>query len=131
MTNPPTADGRTPQLGIIRMALLGGVLLFGAVIWFLHRQPGYVPDGSMEPLRPVVPFIMLAFVAGIIGVRVYLSRVTEPVQLHNFRLIGWAMGEAAALCGGVYYLNTNDPRFFIMGLFVQLASFIVVPLRQP
>ena len=130
MTNPPVFDARTRTLGIIRMSFLAGVLLFGAVVWFLHSQPGYVVDGSMEPLRPVMPFVLLAFIAGIVAVRLYLSRITDEAQLGNFRLIGWAIGEAAALCGGVFYLNTNDPRFYIMGLFVQLASFVVVPLRQ-
>jgi hypothetical protein len=130
MTNPPVFDARTRTLGIIRMSFLAGVLLFGAVVWFLHRQPGYVVDGSMEPLRPVMPFVLLTFIAAIVAVRVYLSRITDELQLNNFRLIGWAIGEAAALCGGVFYFNTNDPRFFIMGLFVQLASFVVVPLRR-
>lgn len=130
MTNPPTAESDTRVLGLIRMSFLTAVLLFGAVVWFLHRQPGYVRDGSLEPLRPVIPFILLGFVAGIIAVRVYLSKVTDPAQLRSFRIIAWAIGEGAGLVGGVYYLNTDDPRFFIMGLFVQLASFIVVPLRE-
>ena len=129
MTNP--RPERTPsQLGIIRMALLGGVLLFGAVTWFLHRRPGYVPIGGMEQMRPIVPFIMLAFIAGIVGVRIYLSRITDPKQLGTVQLMGWTIGEAAGLFGGVYYFNTNDPRFFIIGLFVMVASFIVVPLRR-
>ena len=116
---------------IMRMSFLAGVLLFGAVVWFLHRQPGYVPDGSMEQLRPVVPFILLAFIAAIVAVRVfYLARVTDPAKLHTGQIMGWAIGEAAALFGGVYYFNTDDPRFYIMGLFVMLASFIVIPLRR-
>lgn len=129
MTNPQ-APQRVAPLAIIRMSFLVGVLLFGGVIWFLHRQPGFVPDGGMERLRPVVPFILLGFIAAIVGVRIYLSRVTDPAKLHSTQLMGWAIGEAAALFGGVYYFNTDDPRFFIMGLFVMLASFIVVPLRR-
>lgn len=128
--NPRPAERTPAQLGIIRMALLGGVLLFGAVIWFLHRRPGYVPVGGMEQLRPIVPLIMLAFIAGIVGIRFYLSRITDPAQLGTFQLVGWTLGEAAALFGGVYYYNTDDPRFFIIGLFVMVASFIVVPLRR-
>ena len=130
MTNPRIPDRTAAQAGIIRMALLGGVLLFGGVVWFLHRQPGFIPDGSMAQMRPVVPFILLAFIAAIVAVRFYLSRVTDEAQLRTFQLIGWALGEAAALFGGVYYFNTDDPRFYIMGLFVMLASFIIVPLRR-
>jgi len=131
MTHPRGGERTPAQLAIIRMAFLGGVLLFGAVIWFLHRQPGYVPDHRMEQLRPVVPVIMLALIGGIIAVRIYLSRITDPQHIGTFQLIGWAIGEAAALFGGVYYFNTDDPRFYVMGLFVMLASFIVVPLRRP
>ena len=130
MTSPQRGERTPAQLAIIRMSFLGGVLLFGAVIWFLHRQPGYVPDGSMARMRPVIPMIMLAFIAGIVGIRIYLSRVTDPNQLGTFQLIAWAIGEAAALLGGVYYFNTDDPRFFMIGLFVMVASFIVVPLRR-
>ena len=130
MTNPRPSQLTPSQLGIIRMGLLGGVLLLGAVTWFLHRQPGYVPVGGMEKLRPIVPVIMLAFIAGIVGIRVYLSRITDPAQLGTFQLVGWTLGEAAGLLGGLYYFNTDDPRFFIIGLFVMVASFIVVPLRR-
>lgn len=130
MTTPRPIERTPAQLGIIRIGLLTGVLLFGAVIWFLQRRPGFVPDGSMAQLRPIVPFIMLAFIAAIIGVRVYLSRVTDATQLGTYQLIGWAIGEAAGLFGGVYYFNTGDPRFFLIGLFVMLASFIVLPLRR-
>ena len=130
MTNPGTPERTSAQLGIIRMAFLMGVLLFGAVIWFLQRREGFVPDGGLERMRPVVPIIMLSFIAAIVGVRIYLSRVTDAAQIGTFQLIGWAIGEAAALFGGVYYFNTGDPRFYIIGLFVMLASFIVVPLRR-
>lgn len=130
MTNPMTRERTPAQLGIIRIGLLMGVLLFGAVVWFLHRRPGFVPDRGMEQLRPVVPFIMLGFIAAIVAVRIYLSRVTDAGRLGTYQIIGWAIGEAAALFGGVYYFNTDDPRFFLIGLFVMLASFIVLPLRR-
>lgn len=130
MTSPGNMERTPTQMAIIRMALLGGVLIFGAVIWFLHRQPGYVPAGGMEQMRPVIPAIMLVFIACIVAVRFYLARVTDPSKVGIFQLVGWTIGEAAAVLGAAYYFSTDDPRFYIIGLFVMLASFIVVPLRR-
>lgn len=130
MTAPRGVERTPAQLGIIRMGLLAGVLLLGAVIYFLHRQPGYVPERGMEPLRPFIPIFMLAAIGGIVALRFYLARITDPRRLGTFQIIGWSIAEAVALLGSVYYFNTDDPRFYIMGLFVMLASFIVLPLRR-
>lgn len=123
------ADERAAAL--IRIAFLSGVLIFGAVTWFLHRQPGYVSPGDIPPFRIALSGVMMLALGGIVAVRFILSRATEAMKIIQLRLVGWSMGEMAALAGGVYYLLTDNPQLFVMGLFVLLASFIVVPLRRP
>jgi hypothetical protein len=130
MLNLPSGRSGPAQLGIVRMAMLGGVLLFGAVTWFLHRRPGYVPLGGMDGLRPFLPLIMVIAALGVIGIRWYLSRVRSDETVRNAQLGAWTLGETAALSGGVYYFTNDDPRYYIVGLFVMLASFIIVPLRR-
>jgi hypothetical protein len=41
------------------------------------------------------------------------------------------MGEGVALAGGVYYFITNDPRYYVTGILVLLASFMLFPIKRP
>ena len=127
---PPLSPEQARTQGIIRMSFLAGVLLFGAVIFFVHRQPGYVAPGDNPQLRLMIGAMMLIAVGAIVFVRIKLGSTRDPGQLLSLPLIGWASGEAAALAGGVYYLMTDNPTLYIIGLFAMLASFIVIPLRR-
>ena len=131
MNNLPShSPEQARTLGLIRMSFLTGVLLFGGVTYFLHRQPEYVAPGDNPPLRMMIGVILLLSVAGIFFTRMKLSTVRTQGEMSTFQIIGWACGEAGALAGGVYYLLTNNPTLYIIGLFVMLASFIVIPLRR-
>lgn len=129
-----TLSSHSPEqartLGIIRMSFLTGVLMFGGVTYFLHRQPDYVAPGDHPQLRLMIGAILLLCVAGIFFARMKLGSVRTPGEMSTFQMIGWACGEAAALAGGVYYFLTDNPTLYIIGLFVILASFIVIPLRR-
>jgi len=46
-------------------------------------------------------------------------------------LILWAVGEGAALFGGVLYLLTNEPQWYGLGLLAMLTNFVLVPARRP
>ena len=131
MTNPPQLSPEQAKVtGMIRMSFVIGVLLLGAVTYFIHRQPGYVAPGDNPPLRLALGAMMLVAAGIIFFARMKLGTVTTLGELQTFSLIGWAGGEMAALAGGVYYLMTDNPSLYVVGLFVMIASLIIIPLRR-
>lgn len=132
----PRQDGTSPAdmmrvRMLIRAALLGGVVMFGAVTFVLHRQTDFASVKNAAELI-YVPIIAMALgLGGIFAIRPMWSRATNEAQRFTYALMGWAMGEGAALAGGVYYFLTDDAKFYIAGIFVLLASFMLFPIKRP
>lgn len=126
----PTEAERLRSLGLIRVALLLGVLMFGAVTWWQSRQAPPAPT-TLTPteLRGLVLGLAVVALITMIAVRVLLGRVREARRRGTLCIVAWAAGEAPALAGGVYYFAFHDPRWYVVGLFVLITSFVVVPLR--
>jgi hypothetical protein len=123
------------QQGLIRLAFLAGVLLFGAVIWWLQRG-GRVPLAGrpagaegLRFLRLLAPAIAVAAAAAAAYLRYAIARTADPTRVWSLRVVAWAVGEAAALLGGVYWLLSGDSSRYVIGLVAMLATFVVVPLR--
>ena len=132
MTGPgrPRADGDA-QLALIRISLLLGVLLLGAVSWFLHRDPARQPNNpeSLVVLRRAMLGVWVLTIAALLALRPRLSRVTGAAR-RSFLLIMWALGEGAALIGGVHFYLSGDARSFLGGLVVMLGAFLLFPIRR-
>ena len=43
-------DPAISKLAIVRIAILAGILVFGGIIWFLQRDPGWVPVTPQFPV---------------------------------------------------------------------------------
>lgn len=129
MTAPPEKGDRVAVAKMIRLAFFNGIALFGAVIYFIHNYSDNPPSADMSMLRIPIMVIMAGSVGGILFARSRLNRATTAAEASTMSLIGWAFGELPALLGGMYYLMTNDPRFYAVGFFLLLASFILVPIR--
>ena len=132
MTGPgrPRADGDAP-LALIRISLLLGVLLLGAVSWFLHRDPSRQPNdpGSLVALQRVMVGVWVLAIVTLLALRPRLSRLTGQAR-RSFLLVMWALGEGAALIGGVHYYLSGDARSFLGGLVVMLGAFLLFPIRR-
>ena len=132
----PTPSLPTPaRQGIIRLAMLAGVLLFGAVIAWLSRG-GRVPVSARPTsaetlafLRLLAPTIAVTAVVAATFLRYVLSRTPDPARGWPLRVVAWAVGEGAALLGGAYWLLSGDSSRYVIGLVALLATFVVVPLR--
>jgi len=45
-------------------------------------------------------------------------------------IIGWAIGEAVAIFGAVYYYMLGVPTWYVMGLAFMLGVFALFPVRR-
>lgn len=129
-THDPLDSRQRARLGIIRVAMLAGVIMFGLVTWFLRRGgPSPVSvDGSV--LDTVTYGAMIAGIAGIVVMRRVVAAAADAARYANTAVIGWAFGELAALAGAVHYFITGDPTRYVIGLMVMLVSFVLIPLRR-
>ena len=120
------------RLLIIRTGLLLGVLVFGAVTWYLRRQ------GSLETLDPsqtaTFSYAFMALTAGaLVGLfmlRVRVQRTTDGAKQIQLYIIGYAMAESAALFGGVIWYLGGPREWYIAGLVLMVVAFQVLPLKR-
>ena len=124
---PPRAPSTLP---LIRIAMTIGVLGFGAVIWFLTTRMGRVPPSPDTPLTGLMPYLLGAMLAGAIAMRFVAAKAVNTAQHASYLIIGWAIGEAAALLGGAHWLLTGNPRFYLIGVFVFLSALVLLPLTR-
>jgi hypothetical protein len=106
------------------------VIAFGVVVFFVHRAGTF-------PIRPQPMGLRYASAAmSVLAVTVALVlrggvRQMEDGPDRNTRVLTlWAVGEGAALFGGVLYLLTNEPQWYGLGLLAMLTTFVLVPLRR-
>lgn len=117
--------------GLIRAGLWFGVLAFGVVIWFVHRAgtfPVSQPQTSLQYAQAALS------VAAVLFALTRRRRVLEAPDLATraaLTISFWAVGEGAALLGGVIYLLSNDARSYGLGLLAMLTVFVLVPLPRP
>lgn len=122
-------------LNLIRFALLGGVVLFGGLAWFLGRvlEPEGMSPELFQGFENVVWYGFILFILGAFGGIIALQarwRAADgfPAK-RKINIVGWALAEFPALLGGMYLMLGGDPTFFGMGLALMiLAAFVLLPL---
>lgn len=131
MTASQPSPGDQRALALIRISLLVGVLVFGALTWWLQRAGDRPPSdpSSLRILRIsglaiwAAAFTLLAFL------RARLARLSAQGR-RSYLVISWGVAETVALFGGVVYFLSGDARWYVAGLFFMLAVFLVFPLRR-
>jgi hypothetical protein len=126
----------TPErLPSIRSFLLGVTLLVGLLVWVTFSL-GVVPRGThlILKLRVIGVMTWVYALLQIVDMKIWhsrwamrrraLSRLPEALE-------GWLFGQMIAWFGIAYYALTDDPRWFIAGLLLFLASFAIFPIREP
>lgn len=127
---PPSQLPRAATLRIIRIAFLSGVLMFGALVYYLDGQRG--PLGTPNPGALQVANLGLLVLAAV-GIMIIQRRHAaerDPARRSTLNIAGWAMGEATALFGGVHYMLVGSPIPYLVGLTMMIAAFVVVPIRE-
>lgn len=122
----PSAKASSPPLQSIRLMLIVGVLMFGAVILFVHGQPTW----KQGTLPPAVCYALVAYCVVALSVaRAMSSRVSreaDPQRRTSLLVIGWAVGEAAALGGAVIFFITGQGQWYLLGLLAMAGSFVLL-----
>ena len=119
------------RLSLIRIALLVGVLVFGGVLYYLRQDPSRpAPSAEMvSTLRLAGTIIWATAVVGVLALSAMAKRQRDPSALVSFSIAGWALGEMTALYGGVVYLLTGNPRWYLYGVACLLLTFVAFPVR--
>lgn len=121
------------NLFIIRTALMTGVFLFAAIAYFGPRV-GFEPDTTFPAAVQSMRFLLWAFVAlAAVGALLLRSRVESaaPEKRGSYLIIGWALGEAAALFGIVQFMGGGNVASMGLGLMAFVFTLVLLPIPQP
>jgi hypothetical protein len=118
----------TPAIAI-RLAMMGGVLLFGGVSWFLHQTPDWTPVApAMAAQFSVigrVVWIVVSIAFGFLFLR--FRDIPDPAQASTVAILAWTLGETLALFGGVVFFLTAAAGWYIAGVIALTLAFVAFP----
>jgi hypothetical protein len=119
----------TRTLGLIRIALLVGVLAFGGIVWFLRRSSE--PSYGVNPhgLRVAGQAVWGLMTLGTLTLFVTAGRAA-PERRATFSVIAWALGEATAIYGGLFWMLLGDPQWYLYGVACLLLTYFIFPIRH-
>ena len=109
--------------------MMGGVLLFGGVSWFLHRTPDWVaPDPRVfNQLARIAPVVALAVILGLAFMFLKFRNTTNAAQASTVAILAWSLGETLALFGGVIFSLTAAGGWYIAGVIALVLAFVAFP----
>ncbi|MEO7101955.1 MAG: hypothetical protein ABI311_01350 [Gemmatimonadaceae bacterium] len=103
-----------------------GVLLFGAVVLVVHRKPNWKP--GVLPIT--VEYVLVAYSIMAVSIAAVLKgrvgREREPQRRASLLLVGWAVGEGAALIGVIIFYITGQAQWYGLGLLAMVCSFAML-----
>ena len=128
----PRSQTTPAALAVVRIALLTGVLLFGAVTWLMRRdRPAAMPPGmTPQVLDLIMQGAWIASLVGIVTVFVLHRRARTADRLASLSIAGWALGELPAIAGGVRYFLTGDSRWYVWGVGALLLTYVIFPVPR-
>lgn len=119
----------TPAL-VIRITMVTGVLLFGAVTWFLRRSGSAPSPLTPEAARTLLWMGRAAWATALAGCVVLFALMQrEPTSARTQRLsiVAWALGEMVALFGGVVWFLTGMTEWYVSGVVFLVLSLLAFP----
>jgi hypothetical protein len=116
-------------LPAIRLAMLGGVLLFGGVSWFLTNTPDWTaPEPGVASQLTVVARIAWVIVGVALTILFLKFRdSTNAARASSVAILSWALGETLALLGGVVFFLTAAAGWYIGGVIALTLTFVAFP----
>jgi hypothetical protein len=120
------------NLFLIRTALMTGVFLFAAVAYFGPRI-GMNPQIDFSALEGNLRYVLWAFMAiAVAGASLLRPRVesAHPAKQAQYLIIGWALGEAAALFGIVMFMGGAGLTPMSLGLLTFVFTLVLLPIPR-
>ena len=128
MTSAP-APAATRTLALIRIALLVGVLAFGGFVWYLRRSGDTSYHVDPRALRVAGQAVWGLMTLGTLGLFVTAGR-TSPERRGMLSVIAWALGEATAIYGGLFWLLLGNSQWYLYGVACLLLTYFIFPVRN-
>ena len=123
-----SAPGTTRTLGLIRIALLIGVLVFGGIVWQLRTSGDTSYHVDPHALRVAGQAVWAVATLGTLALFVLAGRATTERRA-SFSVVAWALGEATALYGGLFWLLLGDSQWYLYGVACLLLTYFIFPIR--
>jgi len=123
-----STPGATRTLGLIRIALLVGVLAFGGIVWYLRRTGDASYAINPRALRVAGQAIWGLMTLGTLGLFVAAGRAS-PERRATFSVIAWALGESTAIYGGLFWMLLGDSQWYLYGVACLLLTYFIFPIR--
>ena len=122
--------GRLPH---VRSILLGLTLFVGLLVWIAFSL-GLTPQGThlVSKLRAIGIMTWLYALVQIADMKLWHSRFARRRRAASRIpevLEGWLLGQMFPWFGIAYYALTDDARWYVAGLILFVASFVVFPIR--
>ena len=117
-------------LPAIRLAMLGGVLLFGGVSWFLTRTPDWtLPEPGVAGQLTGIARIAWVVVGVALAILFLKFRDSKNIaRASSVAILSWALGETLALLGGVIFFLTAMAGWYIAGVIALTLTFVAFPV---
>ena len=128
-TGSSSSSSATRTLGLIRIALLVGVLAFGGVVWYLRRSGDASYDVDPRGLRVAGQAVWGVTTLGTLALFLAAGRVS-PERRATFAVIAWALGEATAVYGGLFWMLLGDRQWYLYGVACLLLTYFIFPIRS-
>jgi hypothetical protein len=116
-------------LALIRIALLVGVLVFGGIVWYLQRSNDLTYSVDPRGLRVAGQAVWGLMTLGTLGLFLAAGRAT-PERRATFSVIAWALGEATAIYGGLFWMMLGDSQWYLYGVACLLLTYFIFPIRN-
>ncbi len=129
MATTTNLNART--LGILRLALLMGVLVMGGICWYLGTS-GQIADPAAEDLGGMFQVIFVVLLVGQGAALFFIKKRWEAMDTlakkAPLNIVGWALGESLALLGAVAMLLTGGTLLYLGGLLFFALAWIMFPI---
>jgi hypothetical protein len=116
-------------LALIRIALLVGVLVFGGIVWYLQRSSDLTYSVDPHGIRVAGQAVWGLMTLGTLGLFLAAGRAT-PERRATFSVIAWALGEATAIYGGLFWMMLGDSQWYLYGVACLLLTYFIFPIRN-
>jgi hypothetical protein len=116
-------------LALIRIALLVGVLVFGGIIWYIRRSGDASYPVNPHGLRVAGQAVWGLVTLGTLGLFLAAGRAT-PERRATYSVVAWALGEATAIYGGLFWMMLGDMQWYLYGVACLLLTYFIFPISS-